>query len=291
MNITIRQLEAFLVAAKHESLVQAAEELYLTKGAVSQALQELEKQLGAKLFDRIHPNIRLNHEGKRLRPLADDILRRCREAENLFRTEKENYLKIGVSKTIGTYILPGLFSAFREHFGWLPAARIANSGMLIDELMNFSLDALLTEDYAAHTELVAEKWIEDEMIVLAHKSHPLADEKKHSLSELQKENWVLREENSGTRKFFEENIGRIIYPYRIAQTLDSPGAVLGMTENNIGITVVSKSVLNQHKFRERFGIIELEQKLMRTLFICYHAKKYHSQSMDRFLNFCRVWQL
>lgn len=54
MNITIRQLEAFLAAAKHESLVQAAEDLYLTKGAVSQALQELEQKLMRTLFICYH---------------------------------------------------------------------------------------------------------------------------------------------------------------------------------------------------------------------------------------------
>lgn len=291
MNITIRQLEAFMAVAKHENLVQASEELFLTKGAVSQALQELEKQLGVKLFDRIHPNIRLNREGKRLRPLADDILRRCRDAENLFQSEKENYLKIGVSKTIGTYMLPSLFAAFREYFSWLPEARIANSGQLAELLENFSLDALLIERYENHADLIAEKWLDDEMIVLAHKNHPLADKQKHSLKELQKENWVLREENSGTRKFFDENIGQKIYPYSVSQILDSPGAVLGMVENNIGITIISKSVLTQHKIKERFGIIQLDQKLMRPLYICYHAKKYHSQSMDLFLNFCRVWQI
>lgn len=291
MNITIRQLEAFLAVAKHENLVQASEELYLTKGAVSQALQELEKQLGVKLFDRIHPNIRLNHEGKRLRPLADDILRRCRDAENLFQSEKENYLKIGVSKTIGTYMLPTLFTAFREYFSWLPEAKIANSGRLIELLENFSLDALLIEGYANQADLIAEKWLDDEMIILANKNHPLADKQKHSLKELRKENWVLREEHSGTRKFFDENIGQKIYPYTVSQILDSPGAVLGMVENSIGITLISKSVLTQHKIKERFGIIELDQKLIRTLYICYHAKKYHSQSMDQFLNFCRVWQI
>lgn len=291
MNITIKQLEAFLAVAKHENLVQAAEELFLTKGAVSQSVQELEKQLNVRLFDRTHPNIHLNHEGKRLRPLADDIIRRCREAENLFMSEKENYLKIGVSKTIGTYILPSLFAVFKENFHWLPKAKIANSGQLTELLTNFVLDALLIEDFVNHPELVTEKWIEEEMIVLAPKNHPLADGKTHSVKELQKEFWVLREESSGTRNFFDEHIGQKIYPVKIAQILESPGAVLGMTENNIGITLISKSVLTQHKIQERFGIINLDEKLSRTLYICYHEKKYHSQSMDQFLNFCRVWQL
>lgn len=291
MNITIKQLETFLAVAKYENLVQASEELFITKGAISQSLQELEKQLNVKLFDRIPPHIKLNYEGKRLRPLADDIIRRCREIENIFQNEKDTHLKIGVSKTIGTYILPKLFARFQENFHWLPEAHIANSSQLIDELLNFSLDAILIEGYANHPDLKAENWLKDELTVIAPKNHPLADGNRHSLKELRNEAWILREESSGTRRFFENEIGQKIYPYKIAQILDSPSAVLGMVEQGIGITLSSNAMCKSPDFADHYAKIKLEHKLSRTLSICYHAKKYHSHSMDQFLNFCRVWQI
>lgn len=291
MNITIKQLETFLAVAKYENLVQASEELFITKGAISQSLQELEKQLNVRLFDRIPPHIKLNYEGKRLRPLADDIIRRCREIENIFQNEKDTHLKIGVSKTIGTYILPKLFARFQENFHWLPEAYIANSSQLIDELLNFSLDAILTEGYVNHPDLKTENWLKDELTVIAPKNHPLADGNKHSLKELQKEAWILREESSGTRRFFENEIGQKILPYKIAQILDSPSAVLGMVEQGIGITLSSNAVCKSPDFASHYAKIKLEHKLSRTLSICYHSKKYHSHSMDQFLNFCRVWQI
>lgn len=291
MNITIKQLEVFLAIAKHENLSKAAEELYITKGAVSQSLQELEKQFNIRLFDRVHPNIRLNHEGKRLRPLADEILHRMKEVNNLFNKEKEHFLKIGVSKTIGTHLLPRLFANFQENFHWLPKAYIANTTELLELLETFTVDAILLEGYVNHNEINIEPWLDDEMAVFSHKNHKLADGKTHKIQELKRENWILREPNSGTREFFEQSLGQLIYPYEVTQTLDTPESVLGMVEQGLGITFISKLIAELPKNEDRFGIIQLDKKFTRTLSICYHKKKYHSQSMDQFLNFCRVWQL
>lgn len=49
--MTLKQLQVFLAVARFQNLTQAAEALFLTKGAVSQALQELERHLGVRLFD------------------------------------------------------------------------------------------------------------------------------------------------------------------------------------------------------------------------------------------------
>lgn len=79
--MTLKQLQVFLAVARFQNLTQAAEALFLTKGAVSQALQELERHLGVRLFDRVHPHLRLNHEGARLWPLADEMLQRAEAIE------------------------------------------------------------------------------------------------------------------------------------------------------------------------------------------------------------------
>ena len=55
MNISFRQLRAFVAVARLGNLGAAADQLCLTRGAISQALKELETQLGTPLFDRAHP--------------------------------------------------------------------------------------------------------------------------------------------------------------------------------------------------------------------------------------------
>ncbi len=62
MKLTLQQLKVFATIARYGNLGLAANELCLSKGAVSQSLQELERQLATPLFDRIHPRLQLNNE-------------------------------------------------------------------------------------------------------------------------------------------------------------------------------------------------------------------------------------
>ena len=60
----LNQLKCFEVVAHTENISQAAQELYITQPALSRVIARLEKELGVKLFDRVHGRIVLNSEGK-----------------------------------------------------------------------------------------------------------------------------------------------------------------------------------------------------------------------------------
>lgn len=290
MNITFKQLQVFLAVARRENLGQAAGDLFLTKGAVSQSLAELERQLGTQLFDRSHPHIRLNHEGERLLPLADELLHRGRDIGLMFSGEGgSRFLRVGASKTIGTYILPQLLAGFEQRSLWLPEAGIANSKTLCDLVASFVMDVALLEGEAHHPDLLFEDWLADEMVVVAKKGHPLADGVRRHPGVLRGERWILREADSGTREYFEYNLGPLIAPYDIALTLNSPEAILGMVAQGLGVTFISRLIVELPSFGERFALIKLNRAFSRTFYVCYHAGKYHSASMDQFLRYCLDW--
>lgn len=289
MNITLKQLQVFLAVARHENLGRAANELFLTKGAVSLALQELEKQLGASLFDRVHPHIRLNHEGARLRPFADELVQRAGEVERLFADGGGRRLNVGASKTIGDYILPGLLRDFENACGWLPQAHIANTDRLLELAAGFALDVVLLEGEENHPDMIMQDWLADEMVVLARKSHPLADGARHAPKKLKGERWILREPHSGTRAFFEHTLGPLIAPYQVGLTLSSPEAILGLVEQGMGVTFASRITAELPGFNKRLGVIHLSRSFARMFSIAYHAQKFHSASMDQFVKFCMEW--
>lgn len=108
MSLTLKQLRVFSAIALHGNMTQASEMLFLTKPALSMALQELEKQLGQRLFDRVNNRLHLNSQGRRLLPMADELLQRAHQIEQTFQqdTELSGSLHIGASNTIGNYMLP-----------------------------------------------------------------------------------------------------------------------------------------------------------------------------------------
>ena len=74
MNLTIAQLRAFERIVRLGSFRAAADQLGLTQPSVSQRIQELERILGAKLFQRRGPRVNLTVEGQALIDYADQVL-------------------------------------------------------------------------------------------------------------------------------------------------------------------------------------------------------------------------
>ncbi|MTJ91978.1 MAG: LysR family transcriptional regulator [Desulfovibrio sp.] len=287
--MTLKQLQVFIAVARYENLGQAADALFLTKGAVSQALQELERHLGVRLFDRVHPHLRLNHEGAQLRPLADEMLQRAEAMERLFQAGGACFLNVGASKTIGNYLLPQLLCDFEKQNAWLPKAQIANTARLLELVETYTLDVVLLEGEQHLPQMESVQWLQDEMAVVACRGHSLADGKAHAPEELAGQRWILREPNSGTRAYFEHTLGALIAPYNVALSLSSTEGVLGMVERGMGITFASRLMAELPGFSSRFSIIRLNRQFSRTFTICWHQSKYHSAGMDSFIRFCRAW--
>ena len=63
MNTNLEYYKVFYYAAKFGSLTAAGEQLAISQPAVSQAMKQLEKQLGTKLFQRSAKGMKLTPEG------------------------------------------------------------------------------------------------------------------------------------------------------------------------------------------------------------------------------------
>lgn len=82
----IRVLRYFLTVAREGSITRAANFLHLTQPTLSRQLQDLEKELGQKLFIRGSHNISLTPEGMILRKRAEEIVDMVDKTESVFRS-------------------------------------------------------------------------------------------------------------------------------------------------------------------------------------------------------------
>src|SRR6185369_8249516 len=80
MNITTRQLKAFVLTARHQSFSRAAEELFITQSGMSVLVRELETQLGFRLFERTTRKVMLTDPGAMFLPVAERSLRELETA-------------------------------------------------------------------------------------------------------------------------------------------------------------------------------------------------------------------
>ena len=82
MNISIRQLTAFIKVADNGSFTRASEQMYLTQSAVSGLIKELESSLDIVLFDRTTRQLTLSAVGRHLLPQARRVLNEMHLFEN-----------------------------------------------------------------------------------------------------------------------------------------------------------------------------------------------------------------
>ncbi len=115
----LRVLNYFLTAAREENITRAAELLHITQPTLSRQLQQLERELGVKLFHRGKHSICLTPEGLLFRRRAQEIAALAEKAkEELSPAEEEltGRISIGCGELLSVEELSGLISAFqREH--------------------------------------------------------------------------------------------------------------------------------------------------------------------------------
>ncbi|WP_421323125.1 LysR substrate-binding domain-containing protein [Aeromonas veronii] len=290
MKLTLQQLKVFATIARYGNLGLAANELCLSKGAVSQSLQELERQLSTPLFDRIHPRLQLNNEGRLLQPTAEELLTRMQDIENLFSPDAEpsGQLRLGASQTIGNYLLPTLLANSKQELGLPPKVTINNTHLLCHALANFELDMALIEGENHHPDLLAEPWLQDEMLVVAPPDHPLANKKDLSLSRLGGETWVLREAQSGSREQFIQQIQPELPRWQPGLELNTLEAVMLAVEKGLGISFISRLAASDRLADGRLIALPLSRRFPRQLSLIWHKQKYHSTSLRHFIHFCRA---
>lgn len=117
MNISLRQLQAFVELAKTQSFTLAAQNLFVTQSALSSLIKQLETSLGLQLFDRSTRQVHLSVVGQDLYPLIDKILLDLRqvldEAANL-KALRKGVVRVAAPQLLSSTVLPLMISKFQE---------------------------------------------------------------------------------------------------------------------------------------------------------------------------------
>ena len=119
MNVTQRQMQAFLAIARLASFTRAAERLHITQSGLSAMMRDLEEQLKCRLFDRTTRSVSLTTEGLQLVPVASRIvaeLDSVSDAINQTSSRAQRVLTVGVTPIIADGVMPAAATAFsRKH--------------------------------------------------------------------------------------------------------------------------------------------------------------------------------
>jgi LysR family hydrogen peroxide-inducible transcriptional activator len=121
--MTLNELR-YLVAVAHErSFGRAAQRCFVSQPALSVAIQKLEEELGAQLFERGKTEVTVTPVGERIVEQAHKVLEeaaRIRDIAQAGRNQLVGPFHLGVIYTIAPYLLPDLIPALSERAPQMP---------------------------------------------------------------------------------------------------------------------------------------------------------------------------
>ena len=258
------RLRVFREVANQASFRRAAEVLYITQPAVTQQIKALEEELGSRLFDRSGGRVRLTAAGEvllRRAGEAEATLNRAVEEIGSLEGEVRGALRVAASTTIAQYVLPRLLAEFaRQHQGVQLELESANTQRVVEAVASGDAPIGLIEGPAHNQELMVERWLEDELLLVVPAGHEWAGE-EIPLSALGSAKLLVREPGSGTREVIEQALkqaGAPIQRMQIAMELGSTEALLACIEAGLGVGFASRFALERQRALGTLAVVKVK---------------------------------
>ena len=138
MAFTLRQLQYFVAVAELGSVTRAAHSLSISQSSVTEAVRELETDLGVELFERHSRGLSITHNGHQFLRHATKILTTVSDARNSFQTERSQStgtLNIGVTSLVAGYVLSDLLARYRRACPEVEVTAIEDNGSYLEHLL------------------------------------------------------------------------------------------------------------------------------------------------------------
>ncbi|MER6997564.1 LysR substrate-binding domain-containing protein [Streptomyces sp. NPDC000410] len=250
----LRQLEYFVAVAEERNFTRAAERVHISQSGVSAQIRQLERELGAQLFDRSARTVTLTVAGKAAfehacaaLAAAGAVGRAVDEVTDLVRG------RLAVGMVIGCTITP-LFDALAAFHGAHPGVGISllegNSDQLVEEVRAGSVDlALVGTATPAPDGLEALTILSERLVAAVPSGHPLAKQQRVTLRDVAAHPIVCMPPGTGLRTVFDRACAARGVEPSIALQASAADAMADLAARGLGVAILSDSMVAGHRDR------------------------------------------
>lgn len=205
----ITELKSFYAVARAGNVTRAAQQLGVSQPTVTGQLKSLEARYGLELFYRRGRALQLSEDGRRLLPMAEQLVQK--ELEIAFHLRDASALSHGSMRLglTGPYYLMPIIARYREQFpGISLSLSVANSSSVLQALRDYQLELASSSVYAEGPELHRITLARDRLRLAVRRDHRLARHDSVRLADIEPETLLQREPGSMTRKVSERLLER-----------------------------------------------------------------------------------
>ena len=244
-----RQLESFLTIAKYNSFSKASRELFLTQPALSNQIQNLEKELQTPLFNRKGKTIELTPAGKMFREYAIELTKKKETA--IFKINDlvgqfDGVIEIPSSTVPNETIVPQIISGFSKKYQGLKFHLFSMDSIDVIESITEKKYTIGFSGSKPNNDFEIIKVYSDDMVFIGPKSSPL-DQGFASIADILNLPLILREEGSGSGGIISKALKKHNLSndnLNIVAITDSVHVIKALVASGAGFAFVPRSCMN-----------------------------------------------
>lgn len=280
-------LEVFLTIARHGSINRAAQALFLAQSTVTHRLKQLERQVATPLFVRTASGVSLTAEGRRLLPIAANIVEQMRSFTRP--GEQRQSMTIVAGKAFVAYELPRLIGKYRQaHPQFTCYVRSTLYEESLSALLTGTADIAFLGSEMYHPHIYQEFLPSDKIVLVTSPHHPWADGFP-GFREWGTEEMILFGNHTAP---YRQRIDRFlaqngVFPNAIME-LDSFSAVKKMVEQQLGITMLPERTIQEELAAGRLVAHDIAKgTLLRPTLIAYLHPKKEDEAFQQFVQWVK----
>ncbi len=206
MKTKLDYYRIFYETARHESFSLAAKNLYISQSAISQCISQLEKDLGAKLFNRSRRGVALTQEGRLLFQKVESAMENILQGETLLAQLQHldsGTLKIAAGDTITSHYLLPYLEQFHAKYPQIRIEMVSSySSNMLHQLKEGKAELAFVNLPADDDELYIKPCLKIHDIFVAGADH--AAKERYSWKEIAALPLLLLETHSNSRRYVED---------------------------------------------------------------------------------------
>lgn len=283
-RFTFDQLRTFVAIVDARSMTEAATRLGLTQGALTQQLQGLERALGIALFERTGRGVRLTSAGSAVAArtrAALDALRRVEEEAQSVGSLRTGRLRIGASQTPAShYVYPPLAAFMAAHPGVAVEMSVGITSGIVRDVEAGDLDCGIVEEPlpAGRRRRLRRLWLaDDEVVLVAHREHPLSALPQVSPDDLSRHRLLAREPGAAIEVVARELLGKA-YARLDRLELSTLDAVRAAARAGLGFAVLPRVTVAD--LVQRGELREVAYKGLQRSIVCVRRAEHGTPALE-----------
>jgi DNA-binding transcriptional LysR family regulator len=288
MNIELRHLRYFIAVAEELHFGRAAARLNISQPPLSQQIQILEQQTGARLFARTNRSVSLTEAGKQFLADSRQILSQVNDAAA--RAARLHHGETGELRIGFTSSAPFIkavsdtLSTFRRSYPDVHIqTRETNTREQIVPLNEGVLDLGLMRNTQLPKTLLWERVLREPLLAMVPRDHPLASQPGVSLQELAREPFVFFDPHVGTG-LYDDILGLMrrygLTPV-ITQEVGEAMTIIGLVAAGLGVSILPAS-FRRVQLSEMCWLPIAEQDAVSEMWLVWSKHHEQGQAAQRF---------